>query len=126
MVEPMTTRMSPDVTKTVSDPEGLFRTKYGYFTPDGREYVITRPDTPRPWVNVISNGDYGMMISQTGGGYSWWKNANLARLTRWVQDMIQDDMGKFLYLRDDDEGKMFDLSAGDFLTLSPVRDFRGR
>ena len=35
------------------------------------EYVITRPDTPRPWVNVISNGDYGTIETQTGSGFSW-------------------------------------------------------
>ena len=36
-----------------------FATKYGHFSEDGLEYIITRPDTPKPWVNVISNGDYG-------------------------------------------------------------------
>ncbi|MBM3138053.1 MAG: hypothetical protein FJZ98_07680, partial [Chloroflexi bacterium] len=45
-----------------------FRNPYGFFSEDGREYVITTPLTPRPWGNVISNGDYGMMVSQTGSG----------------------------------------------------------
>ena len=53
-----------------------FESKYGYFTADGMEYVITRPDTPRPWVNVICNGDYGLVESQTGGGFSWRENCS--------------------------------------------------
>ena len=44
----------------------LLPNEYGYFSDDGKEYVITRPDTPMPWINVISNGDYGMVLSQAG------------------------------------------------------------
>ena len=77
-----------------------FESKYGYFTEDGREYVITRPDTPRPWVNVISNGDYGLIESQTGSGFSWLDNSNLSRITRWEQDLIKDEWGKYIYIRD--------------------------
>lgn len=64
------------------------------------EYIITRPDTPRPWINIISNGEYGITVSQTGTGYSWLGNSNLNRITRFNQDMVEDGMGKFLYLRD--------------------------
>ncbi len=78
-----------------------FRTAFGRFSPDGREYVITTPRTPRPWVNVVSNGDYGFVVSQTGSGYSWRTHAQLNRLTRWEQDLIRDDWGKYLYLRDE-------------------------
>ena len=42
----------------------LFPTRYGHFSPDGREYVITRPDTPKPWVNVICPTEYGAIVSQ--------------------------------------------------------------
>ncbi|HTM57670.1 MAG TPA: glycosyl hydrolase family 65 protein [Candidatus Udaeobacter sp.] len=93
----------------------LFRTRYGYFTPDGREYVITRPDTPRPWVNVICPGAYGTVISQAGSGYSWLDHASLNRVTRWEQDLIRDGWGKYLYLRDRDSGRTFSL------TFQPVR-----
>lgn len=82
-----------------------FQNKYGYFSADGREYVITRPDTPRPWVNVICNGDYGTIETQTGSGFSWRDNSNLSRITRWEQDLIRDHYGKYLYLRDRDTGK---------------------
>src|SRR5689334_643923 len=85
----------------------LFATKYGHFTDDGREYVIKRPDTPKPWVNVICPGDYGAVISQTGSGYSWRTHASLNRITRWNQDLITDEWGKYFYLRDDDSGKFW-------------------
>ncbi|HSQ74866.1 MAG TPA: glycosyl transferase family 36, partial [Bacteroidota bacterium] len=81
--------------------EKLFATKYGHFSPDGREYIITDPRTPRPWINVISNGDYGLTVSQTGSGYSWRTHAQLNRLTRWEQDLLRDDWGKYLYITDE-------------------------
>ncbi|HXX62198.1 MAG TPA: glycosyl transferase family 36, partial [Bacteroidota bacterium] len=78
-----------------------FKTRYGAFSADGREYHIHTPRTPRPWINVISNGDYGLTLSQTGGGYSWRGHAQLNRLTRWEQDLIADEWGKHLYIRDE-------------------------
>jgi len=77
-----------------------FESAYGYFSNEGREYVVTNPITPRPWGNVISNGDYGMMISQTGSGYSWRGNAGQNRITRSFQDLIKDNWGKYFYIRD--------------------------
>ncbi len=88
----------------------LFRTDYGAFRPDGLAYLIRRPDTPRPWINIISNGTYGLVVSQNGGGFSWWENANLARLTCWTQDLIRDEAGKWLYVRDDDSGEVWSAS----------------
>lgn len=79
-----------------------FESSHGYFTQDGREYVVTNPITPRPWVNVISNGDYGIIESQIGTGFSWRDNSNLSRITRWEQDMIRDVYGKFVYVRDNE------------------------
>lgn len=85
--------------------ERKFESAYGYFSADGREFVITRPDTPRPWVNIISNGDYGVIESQTGSGFSWRYNSNLSRVTRWEQDLIRDEWGKYLYVRDRESGE---------------------
>ncbi len=84
-----------------------FKSKYGYFDDNGKEYVITTPRTPRPWVNVISNGEAGFILSQTGGGYSWRGNAQVNRLTRWEQDILKDDWGKYLYIRDAESGKIW-------------------
>ncbi len=77
-----------------------FPNPYGYFSEDGREYIITTPLTPRPWGNIISNGDYGMMISQNGSGYSWRGNAGQNRITRAFQDLVRDKWGKYFYIRD--------------------------
>ena len=88
----------------------LFANTYGFFSEEKEEYIITRPETPKPWVNVISNGDYGLIISQTGGGYSWRTHATLNRLTRWEQDLIKDEWGKYLYLRDEETGKFWSLA----------------
>ena len=80
--------------------EKKFENPYGYFSSDGKEYCIKNPLTPRPWSNVISNGDYGMLISQTGSGYSWRGNAGQNRITRSFQDLIKDNWGKYFYIRD--------------------------
>lgn len=93
-----------------------FETKYGYFTEDGLEYVITNYRTPRPWINVISNGNYGLIVSQINGGFSWITHSNLNRITRWQQDLIQDNWGKYIYLRDDDTGRFWSP------TFQPVRN----
>lgn len=84
-----------------------FKTKYGYFSNDGNEYVITNPKTPKPWVNVISNGDYGLVISQTGGGFSWQTHSEFNRITRWHQDLIQDNWGKYFYFRNNKTGEVW-------------------
>jgi cellobiose phosphorylase len=86
---------------------GELENQYGHFSADGREYIITRPATPMPWVNVISNGDYGLVLSQAGSGYSWRAHASLNRLTRWEQDLIRDEWGKYLYLRDAESGEFW-------------------
>jgi cellobiose phosphorylase len=85
----------------------LFKNQYGYFTADGKEYVITNPKTPRPWVNVNCNEDYGYVVSQTGGGFSWYGNSQLSRLNIWYQDLVKDDYGKYIYVRDNTTGKFW-------------------
>lgn len=82
-----------------------FENALGFFAEDGREYVIKTPLTPRPWGNVISNGDYGLMVSQTGSGYSWRGNAGQNRITRSFQDLVKDNWGKYFYIRDLQSGQ---------------------
>jgi cellobiose phosphorylase len=84
--------------------------RYGHFSPDGSEYCITDPRTPRPWANVIANPRLGLAVSQTGSGYTWVDNSQLAAVTRWQQDLAQDISGKFLYLRDAESGQIWSLS----------------
>ncbi|HQU71986.1 MAG TPA: glycosyl transferase family 36, partial [Calditrichia bacterium] len=87
-----------------------FENPFGHFARDGYEFVITTPETPRPWSNIISNGDFGLAVSQAGGGFSWRTHVSMNRLTRWNQDMIRDDWGKWLYLRDLDSGAFRSLA----------------
>jgi len=84
-----------------------FETEYGYFTDDGSEYIITTPTTPKPWINVISNGEYGLTFSQSGGGFSWLIHSQFNRITRWHQDLIRDNWGKYLYIRDEQTGALW-------------------
>jgi cellobiose phosphorylase len=84
-----------------------FTTKYGHFSSDGNEYVINNFRTPKPWVNVISNGKYGLVISQTGGGFSWDTHSEFNRLNRWHQDLVQDNWGKYFYIKDNLTGDVW-------------------
>ena len=87
-----------------------YSNQYGYFSDDGKEYVITNPFTPRPWINVISNGDYSIIVSQTGGGFSFRNNAEQNRLTRLFMDVIKDNWGKYFYIKDRKNGHYFSTS----------------
>lgn len=84
-----------------------FSTNYGYFSSDGNEYVITNFKTPKPWINVITNGKYGLVISQTGGGFSWDTHSEFNRLNRWHQDLVQDNWGKYFYIKDNQTGDVW-------------------
>jgi cellobiose phosphorylase len=75
--------------------------KYGYFDDDNREYVITTPQTPYPWINYLGNGDFFSIISNTSGGYSFYRDARLRRITRYRYNNIPlDSNGKYLYIND--------------------------
>jgi len=75
---------------------------YGYFDDEHREYVITRPDTPLPWINYLGCESFFGIISNTAGGYSFYKDARLRRLTRYRYNNAPLDMGgRYIYLRED-------------------------
>jgi len=84
--------------------------RYGHFSADGREYRITDPRPPRPWVNIIANPRFGLAVSHTGSGFSWLDNSQLAVLTRWQQDLAADSSGRFLYARDAGSGAVWSLA----------------
>ncbi|MBR4193383.1 MAG: glycosyl transferase [Oscillospiraceae bacterium] len=77
--------------------------KYGYFDDQAREYVITRPDTPLPWINYLGNSGFFSLISNTCGGYSFYRDAKLRRITRFRYNNVPtDDGGRCFYLCDGD------------------------
>jgi len=81
--------------------------KYGHFDDQQREYVITQPDTPLPWMNYLGCQAYFGIISNTAGGYSFYRDARLRRLTRYRYNNVPLDFGgRYVYLRDD-ESKEF-------------------
>ena len=76
--------------------------KYGTFDDQKREYVITQPDTPLPWINYLGCQAYFGIISNTAGGYSFYRDARLRRLTRYRYNNAPFDFGgRYIYLRDD-------------------------
>ena len=79
--------------------------QYGHFDDVNREYVITRPDTPLPWINYLGCEEYFGLISNTAGGYSFYRDARLRRLTRYRYNNAPLDFGgRYLFLRDNVTG----------------------
>ncbi|WP_226021224.1 GH36-type glycosyl hydrolase domain-containing protein [Halomicrobium salinisoli] len=79
---------------------------YGYFDDEAAEYVITDPETPRPWINYIGREDYVGMISNTGGGYSFYQDPRHRRLLRYRYNNAPRNVGgRGLYLRDAESGE---------------------
>ena len=77
--------------------------KYGYFDDKAREYVITEPRTPWPWINYLGNKDFFSLISNSAGGYSFYKDAKFRRLTRYRYNGVPMDAGgRYFYIKDGD------------------------
>jgi cellobiose phosphorylase len=96
--------VSPDI-------EFLCKSRYGFFDIKAREYVISKPDTPAPWVNYITNGEYSGLVSHAGGGFSFHITPKDSRISRWrYNSMPMDRPGRYIYLRDRETGKFHSLS----------------
>lgn len=77
--------------------------KYGHFDDAHREYVITDPKTPWPWINYLGNEDFFSLISNTAGGYSFYKDAKFRRITRYRYNNVpMDNDGRYFYIKDGD------------------------
>jgi cyclic beta-1,2-glucan synthetase len=102
----------------------LFDNGIGGFNRNGTEYVIAvrgneRP--PAPWTNVLANPDFGCLVTEAGGGYTWAGNSQMNRLTPWSNDPVSDPPGEVLYLRDEETGEFWTPtpapSGGDSTTI---------
>jgi cellobiose phosphorylase len=101
--------------------------RYGYFDDEHREYVITRPDTPLPWINYLGLEDYFALISNTGGGYSFYKDARLRRLTRYrYNDAPLDSNGRWIYLMDEAGSPPYFWSPTWQPTRTPLDEYECR
>src|SRR5512136_3244523 len=90
--------------------------RYGHFDDASREYVITQPDTPLPWINYLGSEDYFGIISNTAGGYSFYRDARLRRVTRYRYNNAPFDLGgRYIYFRDQAGGEFWSP------TWQPVR-----
>lgn len=77
--------------------------QFGYFDETNKEYVITRPDTPQPWANYLGSPEYGAIISNNAGGYSFEKSGANGRILRYIFNSF-DQPGRYIYLRDNETG----------------------
>lgn len=75
--------------------------RFGFFDDNNKEYVITTPQTPWPWINYLGNEDFFSLISNTAGGYSFYKDAKFRRLTRYRYNNVpMDNGGRYFYIKD--------------------------
>ena len=91
----------------------------GGFNTEGTEYIIKlqkNHTTPAPWINVISNPDFGFLVTESGGGYTWSDNSRENKLTAWSNDPVTDRLGEALYVRDNEDGSFWSIAS------KPVRE----
>ncbi len=112
--------VDPEPTPALLRPTDLLKDNgLGGFSPDGKEYVIfLQPGqaTPHPWINVISNPEFGFLVSEAGCGFTWSQNSSENRLTPWRNDPQMDLPGESVYLRDEETGLVWSpttMQAGD-------------
>ena len=92
---------------------------YGGFSKRDNSYIIklsNYKNTPAPWINVISNEDFGFHISEAGASYTWCGNSRENKITPWSNDYIKDPLGEALYIKDNISGDYFSIAP------KPVRD----
>lgn len=97
--------------------------QYGYFDDKNREYVITRPDTPSAWANYLGSPEYGAIISNNAGGYSFEKSGANGRIIRYrFNGVANDQPGRYIYIRDLDSG---DYWSGSWAPVcKPLESFK--
>lgn len=120
LLEPLARKRAP---REPSAPLPFMELHYfnslGGFTLDGREYAIylgPGTNTPAPWVNIIANPTFGVMVSETGSGFTWYGNSQRNRLTGWSNDPILDPASEAIYIRDEESGVFWSPTA------APVRE----
>ena len=118
---PSRRRARPDSSGDGSAPrvESEFFNGIGGFLDGGREYVTVLGEgqwAPAPWINVISNPNFGFQVSESGAGYTWALNSRENQLTPWSNDAVSDPPGEAFYVRDEESGTLWTP------TLLPIRE----
>ena len=91
----------------------------GGFNVESENYTILLKDfnnTPAPWINVVSNGDFGFHVSECGSAYTWHRNSRENKITTWSNDWVSDECSEAIYLRDDVLGNVWSI------TPKPIRN----
>ena len=91
----------------------------GGFNVEDENYTILLKDfnnTPAPWINVVSNGDFGFHVSESGAAYTWHQNSRENKITTWTNDWVSDECSEAIYLRDETQGNVWSI------TPKPIRD----
>ncbi|MEI8176290.1 MAG: hypothetical protein WCG78_05435 [Candidatus Omnitrophota bacterium] len=89
--------------------------KYGHFSKNGREYIVTNPNTPRPWFNYLFNDVYHALVSQTGGGFSYFKDPKTNRILRY-DHLSTDRPGRYIFIRDQQKATTWSPNWQPFCT----------
>ena len=109
--EPSGAGMPDQMEPALPRPVNLrFDNGLGGFTEDGREYAIylgPGEHTPAPWCNVLANDDFGCIVNEAGGGFTWAVNSGESRLTPWTNDPVADPPSEALYLRDEETAEIW-------------------
>jgi cyclic beta-1,2-glucan synthetase len=100
--------------KYVESSDIQFFNGIGGFKNEGKEYEIVLKSgttTPLPWSNVISNRNFGFIVTESGGGYTWHENSRENKLTPWSNDPVSDAPGEIIYVSDDNTGEVWNITA---------------
>ena len=93
-----------------------YQNEYGGFSNDGREYIIcVDKNVPSVWSNVLANENFGTIVTQNLGGFTWYKNSRLNRISKWSNDTLIDTPSEEIYVQDESENKVWKFGKGNLL-----------
>ena len=100
----------------IDNIELKYKNGYGGFSQDGKEYImVVNSNIPSAWCNILANNNFGTIVTQNLGGYTWYKNSRLSRITKWSNDTVMDTPSEEIYIQDENESKFWKLGKGDLL-----------
>lgn len=102
----------PSIRKALSTEELKYNNEYGGFSEDGKEYHIRinkDEKLPSVWSHILTNKNFGTLVTESMGGYSWYKNSRLNRLTAWNNQVVTDVPSEVIYLQDKQNKKIWSL-----------------
>ena len=101
-----------DVLNNIQEPK--YYNEYGAFSEDGKEYIIRvnkENKLPTTWSHIIANEKFGSVVTESGGGYTWYKNSRLNRITSWQNSACGNIPSEIIYLKDEENGKIWTPTA---------------